>query len=165
VLWYAQEITARIGADRFQQYVEQFDYGNQDVSGDPGANNGLAMSWVGSSLAISADEQVAFLRSVVQRRLPLSPKAYDMTSRIMASESLPNGWQVFGKTGTAPYVGPDGKDDATRQYGWYVGWAKKGDRSVVFARLLLTRRHGNNHAGPRLKQEFLQELPRHLDAL
>ncbi|WP_374041004.1 class D beta-lactamase [Massilia sp. PAMC28688] len=165
VLWYAQQITTRLGEARFGDYVSRFGYGNQDVSGDPGKRNGLTMSWVGSSLAISADEQVRFLRAVVNRQLPLSPAAYDMTSRIMPSQRLANGWTVYGKTGTAPYVGPDGKDDPALQYGWYVGWASQGARTVVFARLVLTRRHGDDHAGPRLKKAFLAELPRHLDAL
>lgn len=165
VFWYAQQIAIRLGAERLQRYVQQFNYGNQDVSGDPGKDNGLTMSWASSSLAISPAEQVAFLRNVVNRQLPLSPEAYDMTSRIMKSESLPNGWEVHGKTGTAAYVLPDGKDDEAHQYGWYVGWAKKGDRTVVFARLVLSQRQGNNHAGWRVRQAFLSELPSRLDAL
>lgn len=165
VLWYAQQIAARLGAERFQRYVQQFSYGNQDVAGDPGKDNGLALSWVGSSLAISPTEQVAFLRSVVNRTLPLSPAAYDMTSRLMQNETLPNGWQVFGKTGTASHVRPDGTDDKAHQYGWYVGWAKKGERTMVFARLMLLERRDDMHAGWRVKQAFLKTLPGHLDAL
>lgn len=165
VYWYAQQIALRLGVEQFQRYVQQFNYGNQDVSGDPGKNNGLTMSWNSSSLAISAAEQLAFLRSVVNRQLPLSPKAYDMTSRIMKSELLPNGWEVYGKTGTATYVLPNGKDDEAHEYGWYVGWAKKGDRTIVFARLLLTERLKDNYAGWRVRQAFLSELPSRLDAL
>ncbi len=165
VLWYAQQIAARLGAQRFQRYVQDFSYGNQDVSGDPGKDNGLAQSWVGSSLTISPAEQLAFLRSVVNRTLPLSPAAYDMTARLMQNETLPNGWQVFGKTGTASHALPDGSDDQAHQYGWYVGWAKKGDRTVVFARLLLLDRRDDMHAGWRVKQTFLHALPLQLDAL
>ena len=165
VLWFAQQTTARLGAERFQRYVQQFDYGNQDVSGDPGKDNGLGWSWVSSSLAISPAEQLAFLRKVVNRQLALSPKAYDMTARIMTKVTLANGWEVYGKTGTAALTLPDGKDDQAHQYGWYVGWAKKGDRTVVFARLVLAERQGENHAGWRVKQAFLSELPSRLDAL
>ena len=75
--------------------------------GDPGKNNGLVLSWIGSSLKISPVEQVAFLRKLVNRQLALSAQAYDMTSRIMISETLENGWEVHGKTGTAPAVLPD----------------------------------------------------------
>ena len=165
VVWYAQQVTASLGAPRFGRYVQQFNYGNQDVSGDLGKNNGLALSWISSSLTISPVEQVAFLRKLVNRQLPVSAKAVDMTSRIMLTETLPNGWQVYGKTGTASPVLPNGKDDETHQYGWYVGWAKKGDRTLVFARLVLDDRQQAAHAGPRVKEAFLRDLPRRLDAL
>ena len=111
VLWYAQQVASRLGAARFQGYVTSFDYGNRDVSGDPGKDNGLALSWVSSSLKISPAEQVTFLRKVVNRQLPLAPKAYDMTARIMQPEMLDNGWEIHGKTGTASPVLPDGRDD------------------------------------------------------
>lgn len=163
VLWYAQQVTARLGASRFQLYVEQFDYGNMDVSGDPGKDNGLALSWVSSSLKISPVEQVAFLRNVVNRTLPLTAKAYEMTFRIMKPEMLKNGWEVRGKTGTATAVLPNGSDDVGHQYGWYVGWAKKGQRTIVFARLADRMQEGP--AGPRVKEALLLDLTTRLDSL
>ncbi len=165
VVWYAQQVVAGVGEAQFQRYVQQFEYGNQDLSGDPGKNNGLTMSWISSSLQISPVEQVAFLRKIVNRQLPVSAKAYDMTSRIMQSQSLPNGWVVHGKTGTARPVLANGQDDAARQYGWYVGWAKKGQRTIVFARLVLDERPQQGAAGWHTKQAFLRGLPQRLDAL
>ncbi len=165
VLWYAQQITSRLGAARFQGYVKRFNYGNHDVSGDPGKDNGLALSWLSSSLKISPVEQVAFLRKVVNRSLPLTARAYDMTFRIMPPETLANGWVIHGKTGTAAPVLPDGRDDKEHQYGWYVGWAKKGERTIVFARLVLERRQESGFAGVRVKEAFLRDLPARLDAL
>ena len=165
VLWFAQQVTARLGAQRFQRYVQQFNYGNQDLSGDPGKNNGLQMSWVGSSLKISAAEQVDFLARLVNRQLPVSAKAYDMTQRIMLSQTLSNGWVVHGKTGTASPVLENGNDDPAHQYGWYVGWASKGERTVVFARLVLHARQEDSPAGPRVKQAFLPQLAKRLDSI
>ena len=165
VLWFAQQVTARLGAERFQRYVHQFSYGNQDLSGDPGKDNGLHLSWVGSSLTISPAEQVVFLAKLVKRELSVSAKAYDMTERIMLAQTLSNGWIVHGKTGTASPVLADGKDDPAHQYGWYVGWASKGERTVVFARLVLHARQEGSHAGPRVKQAFLPELAKRLDTL
>ncbi|SFM29767.1 class D beta-lactamase [Rugamonas rubra] len=165
VVWYAQQVTSRLGAARFQRYVADFNYGNHDVSGDAGKDNGLTLSWVSSSLKISPLEQLAFLRSVVKRDLPLTAKAYDMTVSIMPSQTLANGWEVHGKTGTAAVVLADGRDDQKHQYGWYVGWATKGQRSIVFARLLLDRRQASGAAGTRVKAAFLRDLPARLDAL
>ncbi|MBC7685044.1 MAG: class D beta-lactamase [Bdellovibrionales bacterium] len=165
VVWYAQQVVAAVGEPQFQRYVQQFNYGNQDVSGDPGKDNALTMSWISSSLKISPVEQVAFLRKIVNRQLPLSAKAYDMTSRIMPPQSLPNGWVVRGKTGTATPVLANGNDDKTRQYGWYVGWASKGQRTVVFARLVLAERPHDGAAGWGTRDAFLRGLPQRLGAL
>jgi beta-lactamase class D/beta-lactamase regulating signal transducer with metallopeptidase domain len=164
VVWFAQQVTAKLGMTRFQEYIDRFGYGNRDVSGDAGKHNGLSMSWIGSSLKISPVEQVTFLRSVVNRQLPLSLKAYDMTIRIMPTETLANGWQVHGKTGTAAPVMANGRDDPDHQYGWYVGWASKGARTIVFARLVLEHRQPDSSAGPRVKQAFLRELTARLDS-
>ena len=165
VVWYAQQVTSQLGAARFQRYVDDFDYGNRDVSGDPGKDNGLAMSWISSSLKISPMEQVAFLRRVVNRELPLSAKAYDMTTRIMQPVTLANGWVVHGKTGTATPVLSNGKDDEVHQHGWFVGWATKGQRTIVFARMVKEKREEATSAGPRTREAFLRELPAQLDSL
>lgn len=163
VLWFAQQVTAALGMERFQRYVDSFDYGNRDVSGDAGENNGLSLSWVGSSLKISPLEQVAFLRKMVRRELPLSPRAYEMTSRIMAPVTLSNGWVVQGKTGTALATPAGGnEEDSKLQYGWYVGWASKGGRTVVFARLVLDDRR-ESAGGPRARAAMLRDLPAYLD--
>jgi beta-lactamase class D/beta-lactamase regulating signal transducer with metallopeptidase domain len=164
VVWFAQQITTRLGVARFQDYVDSFNYGNRDLRGDAGKDNGLAMSWIASSLKISPAEQVDFLRNMVNRQLPVSEKAYDMTSRIMPSQTLDNGWVVHGKTGTASPVLADGSDDPERQYGWYVGWASKGERTVVFARLVLDRKQ-QAFAGWRVKEAFLRDLAIRLDTL
>ena len=165
VLWYAQQVTARLGAARFQGYVKRFGFGNADVSGDPGKDNGLALSWVSSSLVISPVEQVAFLRKVVNRELPLTAKAYDMTARILPAVTLANGWVIQGKTGTASPVLPDGRDDDQHQYGWFVGWAKKGGRTIVFARLVQDEKKEKVAAGWRVKQSFLRDMQTDLDSL
>lgn len=155
VLWYAQQITERLGAQRFARYMGQFGYGNGDISGDPGKGNGLTMSWLSSSLEISPVEQVSFLRKLVNRDLPVSAKAYDMTTRILLADRTPEGWEIRGKTGTATPVLSNGDDDLERHYGWYVGWAQKGGRTIVFARLVLDQRVGTDFGGMRAKHDFL----------
>ncbi len=102
------------------------------------------------------------MRAIVNRKLPVSARAYDMTTRIMLSDTLAGGWVVHGKTGTANPVLATGRDDQLRQYGWYAGWAKQGERTVVFARLVLEPKQRGNSAGPRAKAAFLRELPRRL---
>jgi beta-lactamase class D/beta-lactamase regulating signal transducer with metallopeptidase domain len=163
-VWYAQHVTQQLGEAGLARYLDSFDYGNRDASGDPGKHNGLKMSWISSSMQISPVEQVAFLRKLVNRQLPIKPYAYDMTEQLL---NLPaqGGWRVYGKTGTSSPVLADGSLDLSRQYGWFVGWASKGGRKVVFARLLLGPTAGDSGAGPRLRREFLQGLPARMAAI
>lgn len=123
VVWYSQQVTYAIGHERFAAYTQRFGFGNADVSGQP-ATEGPNLSWINSSLQISPLEQVAFLRKLVNRQLGVSAHAYDMTGKITLYGKVLGGWTVHGKTGSGG------------GNGWYVGWATKGTRTVVFARLL-----------------------------
>ena len=158
-VWYAQQVTTRLGLDGLQSYMRRFDYGNQDLSG------GVTEAWIGSSLQISPREQAQFLAKLVRRELGVTPHAYDMTASLLRLPALPNGWQVHAKTGTAYLVPPDGAPDPNLAYGWFVGWASKGGRTVVFARMVLEPRQERGATGPLLKQAFLHELPAKLDTL
>ena len=136
VVWYSQQITARLGEARFGDYVRAFSYGNHEVSGDPGLNNGLTRSWISSSLEISPLEQLAFLRGIVRRELPGSAGAFGMTQALVDIGVQPGGWHVYGKASTAASVSANGKGAADKPWwGWFVGWATKDGRTVVFAQL------------------------------
>ena len=126
--------------------MKRFNYGNQDLSGNPGMNDGLTQAWLDSSLQISPLEQVAFLHRLVTRQLGVSPRAYDMTARLTAVGTLPGGWAVHGKTGTGYRMnGERGGPDLHRQIGWFVGWASRDARTIVFA-CVITRRAPGEHA-------------------
>ena len=165
VVWYSQRITAHLGAARFARTVAAFDYGNADVSGDPGEDNGLMRSWIGSSLKISPREQLAFLGRMVRRELPVDAHAYDMTSALTALDPLPNGWSLNGKTGAAFPRLADGSWDREHGYGWFVGWAAKDGRTVVFVRQVQAERKGEVSAGIAARAAFIAALPGLLDKL
>jgi beta-lactamase class D len=164
VVWYSQQVTQSLGQERFQNYVTAFHYGNGDVSGDPGKNNGLTRAWLSSSLQISPLEQVGFLEKLVRHELPVGAHAVDMTERVTLYTTLPNGWQIHGKTGSGFPRLPNGSEDEARGYGWFVGWATRGDRTLVFARLIQDDATQKISAGYRARDAFLQELPRYLDS-
>lgn len=159
VVWYSQQLTTRLGTERFQSYLDRFDYGNRDASGNPGKHDGLTQAWLGSSLKISADEQAVFLRKLVNRTLPVSSKAVDMTASLMRYRGLRNGWDLYAKTGT-------GSEPGSPQHGWLVGWASNGGRTIVFARLVQdVQRESGGRAGLRVRDAFIKELPGLLDKL
>lgn len=136
VVWFSQQVTETLGAERFAAYVAAFDYGNADVSGDRGQGNGLTHAWLSSSLQISPAEQVGFLSRMIEGDLPVSAAAVAQTAALMESGDEPGGWRIHGKTGAGLPVAGDGTLLRGQPFGWYVGWAEKGGRRIVFARLL-----------------------------
>lgn len=160
ILWYSRQITQRLGEERFADYVAKFNYGNMDVSGEPGKNNGLTHSWLMSSLKITPVEQVRFVRTVLDRRLPVSAKAYAMTEAIMPTFTIDGGWTVHGKTGSGWLRDADGNIDKNRPKGWFVGWAEKGGRRVAFARLEIGSEPSAMRAGLRARNTLLADLSR-----
>lgn len=148
VVWYSQQVTAALGEKRFQAYADAFDYGDRDLSGDPGQHNGLTRSWIGSSLKISPLEQAAFLRKLVLGTLPVSQKALRLTAQITRLDTLINGYEIHGKTGSS------------NPHGWFVGWATKpGAHSLIFVRLTADE---GDYAGPKAREAMLKELPEQL---
>ena len=158
VVWYSQQIAQALGAERFQKYTKALRYGNADVSGDPGKDNSLERSWISSSLKISPLEQLGFLRKLVNDQLPVSKQAMEQTRRLTRLADV-DGWQVHGKTGAAFPRKADGSFDEAHGYGWFVGWASKGERSIVFARLVQDEQKGLPSAGLRTRAAMLKELP------
>lgn len=157
VFWYSQQVLKQLGQARFEKYVKAFGYGNRDVSAVPvqaPRNNGV---WVMSSLQISSEEQVSFLRKFVNRQLHVSPQAYEMTANLARQDAHVDGWRIYGKTGTGS-PGQDNKYRADQAYGWYVGWATKGTQTLVFARLIQDEKARKPNAGVRARDELLEQL-------
>lgn len=158
VLWYSRQITQRLGEDRFAGYVAKFNYGNRDVSGDPGKNNGLTHSWLMSSLKISPVEQVGFMRAMLDRQLPVSAKAYDMTEATMPRFAIEGGWTVHGKTGSGRLRDKDGAEGKVRPLGWFVGWGEKDGNRVVFARLEIGDGKADKRPGLQARDAMFESL-------
>lgn len=158
IVWYSQEITRRLGMERFRAYVDGFGYGNRDLAGNPGRNDGLTQSWLGSSLEISTDEQVRLLSRFFARTLPVSGRACDLTLASMPVFEAEGGWTVRGKTGSGWLRDAAGATDRRRPLGWFMGWAEKGGRRVVFTRLEAGDRTLKGPGGPAARTVMLARL-------
>lgn len=88
-----------------------------------------------------------------------------MTEAILDRHALSDGWTVSGKTGTGFSVNADATVDRNRPFGWYVGWATRGARTVVFARLKEFSRPQKMSPGLGSRDELHEELPALLDRL
>lgn len=156
VVWFSQQIAAKLGVERLQGYAQDFGYGNADLAGDPGQDNALERAWISSSLQIAPVEQVAFLRHLVNGTLPVEPHAIDMTMAIVESWPTSAGWTVSGKTGSAYPRRADGSFDRARGWGWFVGWAEHDTRRLVFARLLQDEERQRSSGGIRARNDVLE---------
>jgi bla regulator protein BlaR1 len=118
-VWYFQEMAAAVGSERMGEYVKALGYGNQDISG------GITSFWLGSSLKISADEQVDFLRKLYTDALPLTPRSQAQV-REMLKLTKTSAYQLSGKTGSNVVEGK-------AILGWFVGHLALADKAYVFA--------------------------------
>lgn len=157
VVWYSQLAAKALGQERFQRYTSAFHYGNEDVSGEPGKHNGTDGAWIISSLRISPLEQLAFLRKVVNRQLPVKAAAYELAESLFEVGEA-GGWRLYGKTGTGS-PGSNGVYNAANAYGWFVGWARKDGRQLVFARLVQDERATKPNAGLRARDDLMHAWP------
>lgn len=155
-VWYSQILTQKLGMEKFKKYVMKFNYGNQDVSGDKGKNNGLSQSWLSSSLLISPEEQTVFLQKLIENKLPVSAKSHEMTKKILFREELAGGWKLYGKTG-------NGRQLNNFQHGWFVGWIEKDGRKIVFASHITDDKPHDVFASFRIKDEARNKLWKLID--
>lgn len=157
VVWYSQQITATLGHERLRNYALALGYGNADFSGDAGQDNGLERAWISSSLKISPIEQVAFLRALVNRTLPVQLRAMEMTQAIVQQWQTAGGWAVSGKTGAAFPRLADQSFDRAKGWGWFVGWARHDNQRLVFARLIQDDARQSVSAGIRARDALLAQ--------
>lgn len=150
-VWFSQVLTKKLGMPKFRKYVSDFNYGNKDASGDPGKNNGLIKSWLNSSIRITPDEQIQFLQKMIDKQLPVSAKALEMTKKILFIQELPGGWSLYGKTGNGRY-----KDEL--QHGWFVGWIEKNNRKLAFVHHIADDSKQSTYASFRSKNAALMKL-------
>lgn len=151
VVWYSQVLTRRMGEETFKRYVDSFRYGNGDISGDPGKNNGLTNCWLSSSLHISPSGQTTLLRDMLLYKLPVSDRAVVMTKAAMPVFSTPGGWTIYGKTGSGTTRTIENPASGMG-VGWFVGWGIKNERILVFACLLK-----NGGTGMKAREVLLEE--------
>ena len=119
VVWYYQELARRVGEKRMREAVAAIGYGNGDISG------GIDHFWLGSTLKISAEEQVGFLRRLYSGDLPFSTRSMEIVKKILILEKN-DSLTLRGKTGCAT------QEDGT-VVGWFVGYVEKGKNVYFFA--------------------------------
>ncbi|HZY68287.1 MAG TPA: penicillin-binding transpeptidase domain-containing protein [Devosia sp.] len=158
VLWFSRKLVRELGAERFAAAVRNLDYGNADVSGDPGAGNGMTHSWLNSSLQITPVEQARFVRRLLLADLPVGETAAQAAINALPQFDGGNGWLVVGKTGTG-FIREASRELGDRQFGWFVGWGQRAGEVLVFAYLIEDEEEGGSAAGLRARDDLLGRWP------
>ena len=110
VVWYFQEVARRIGEQNYKKQLGQIKYGNQDISG------GIDKFWLSSSLKISANAQIEFLRKFYYEKLGASERATNIVKAIIVLEQTER-YKLSGKTGAGPR-------ENGKMLGWLVGYVE-----------------------------------------
>jgi len=118
VVWVYQEFARQLGEAREKVYLERTGYGNADPSG------GVERFWLDGKLAISAQEQVAFLARLYRNDLPFAREHQRLVKDLLIVEAGRD-WILRAKTGWALRV--------ARPIGWWVGWVERPEGPVLFA--------------------------------
>lgn len=129
-VWVSQVMTPKLGTQRIEKYLKDFNYGNQDMSG------GLKYAWLtpapfikdsmGNSLKVSGHEQVSFLEKLWRGELKTTMSSQILTQKIMSADISPRGFTLVGKTGSGF---ADSHHDL--RLGWYIGHLEKDDREYI----------------------------------
>jgi beta-lactamase class D len=117
--WYYQELARRIGEDRMREWLGMLSYGNQSTGG------GIDRFWLAGDLRVSSEEQVLFLRKLVDGELPISPGTRATVIGLMKQRDT-TAYRLFGKTGTSEVT-------PTRENGWIVGWVETASDTLYYA--------------------------------
>lgn len=113
-VWSYRELAKRVGQEKMQAFLNDFDYGNKDISG------GIDHFWLDSTLEISAVEQVAFLKKLVQNDLPIREKTRSDALQVFERERRKEA-VLYAKTGGGERIG------------WFVGFIESGRDRYIFA--------------------------------
>jgi len=113
-LWVYEIFAKQIGEKRAGEYLQKIGYGNANPSTDKGTY------WVDGKLAISAEEQIAFLKKLYLNQLPFAKEHQLLVKDMMINEAGKE-WILRAKTGW------EGR------FGWWVGYVELPTGPVFFA--------------------------------
>jgi len=117
-VWCYQDLARRVGMSKYPAYLRQAKYGQfrEPLDGE--------QFWLDGSLKISAEQQVGFLKHVVERSLPYRASSYEILKTIMLVEEGPL-YRLYAISGWAARTVPG--------VGWYVGYVEAGGDTWLFA--------------------------------
>lgn len=126
--WVFVELAKKIGKDKYKKYLTKCKYGNNDLSQKE------TDFWNFGNFAISPKNQVDFLRSLYEEKLPFSKRNIDIVKRVMITEQTEE-YTIRAKTGWT-------RENNTNT-GWWIGYIETKSGTFIFATRLLQDRKQN----------------------
>jgi beta-lactamase class D len=149
-VWYFQELARDVGEDQMAYWLDQLDYGNQDISG------GIDRFWLGSSLLIDAHQQLDLLKRLKHGTLPFKP-VYQEQLRQMLEQDTDLDGRLFGKTGSCLGDETTGRPS----HGWFVGWFDSGTQARPVTTWFVINIRGDEAWGLEARRIALEILKDH----
>jgi len=141
-VWVYERFAQQLGDKRETAYLRKIGYGNALASGGK-------PFWVEGDLAISANEQISFLRRLYRNELPFRIEHQRLVKDVMINEAGPD-WILRAKTGWSGKIG------------WWVGWVEWPTGPVFFALNIDTP---NRLGDVAKRQEITRNILRSINAL
>ena len=141
-VWCYQQIAREVGAEHYRRVLAAIGYGN--------ASTGATVDqfWLNGDLGISAEEQITFLRALLDGNLPFDAEHVEILEEIMLVEKT-NGHSLHAKSG---WTG------AALAVGWYVGFVRTNDDTWLFAMNMRLEEAENASLRQELTREALEAL-------
>jgi beta-lactamase class D len=118
-VWVYIGFAEQIGINKYQNYINSFDYGNKNLTGPP------TRFWLAGLFRISANQQIDFLRRFYNYKLTVSRKSIDIVKDIMILEQT-NKYKLSGKTGGVLI-------NDSNYIMWLVGYIEKDGKPYFYA--------------------------------
>lgn len=141
-VWVYERFAKELGDPRETDYMRKIGYGNALTGGGK-------PFWVEGDLAISANEQIAFLRRLYRNELPFRVEHQRLLKEVMINEAARD-WILRAKTGW------------TGKIGWWVGWVEWPTGPVFFALNIDTPKREGDLAK---RQDITRSILRSINAL
>ncbi|WFB65029.1 penicillin-binding transpeptidase domain-containing protein [Sphingobacterium sp. WM] len=126
--WVFVELAKKMGKDTYKKYLTESKYGNNNLTQTE------ADFWNFGDFAISPKNQVEFLKSLYEEKLPFSKRNIDIVKNVMITEQNED-YITRGKTGWTR--------ENNINTGWWTGYIETKNGTYIFATRLLQDRKMN----------------------
>lgn len=123
-IWAFFDIAKQINIEKYQEYVNDFDYGNKNLTGPP------TRFWLAGEFRISANQQIEFLKKFYNYELPVSKQSIDIVKDLIILKQTEN-YTFSGKTG-------GGQISGNKNIMWLVGYVEKDGNPYFYAMNFVT---------------------------